>query len=58
MKAALRATTVLASGSAVTMVVGVVSAKAWALLVGPPGMGQLALLQGMVGLGGSSPGWG
>ncbi|MET0399408.1 MAG: oligosaccharide flippase family protein [Longimicrobiaceae bacterium] len=52
MKAALRATTVLASGSAVTVVVGIVSAKAWALLVGPPGMGRLALLQGMVGLGG------
>lgn len=52
MKAALRATTVLASGSAVTVVVGVVSAKAWALLVGPAGVGQLALLQGMVGLGG------
>ena len=52
MKAALRATTVLASGSAVTVVVGIVSAKAWALLVGPAGMGQLALLQGMVGLGG------
>lgn len=51
MKAALRATAILASSSIVASMVGVVSAKAWATLVGPQGVGTLGLLQSQMGLG-------
>jgi PST family polysaccharide transporter len=51
-KSAYRATAILASGSAVTVVVGLVSAKVWALLVGPAGIGLLGLMMSLVGLGG------
>lgn len=52
MKAQLRATAILASSSAVTVVVGLVSSKAWALLVGPEGVGLFGLMQSLVGIGG------
>lgn len=51
MKAILRATAVLAGSSVVTVAMGVLSAKAFALLVGPAGVGYLGVLQSTIGLG-------
>ena len=50
MKSILRATAVLSMSSAVLILCGVVSAKAWALLLGPSGLGQMNLLQSLLGL--------
>ena len=58
MKQILRATVVLGSSSVVSVLVGVISAKAWAIMVGPSGLGLLGLLQGLVGLAGLVAGLG
>jgi O-antigen/teichoic acid export membrane protein len=58
MKSILRATTILGSSSIVTILVGLVSAKAWALLLGPSGLGTMGLLQSLVGLAGLVTGMG
>ncbi len=50
MRSVLRATAILSSSSIVSMIVGVVSAKAWALLLGPAGLGEMGLIQGLLGL--------
>lgn len=50
MKAILRATAVLSSASAVSIVLGLVSAKVNAVLLGPDGVGYMGLLQGLVSL--------
>lgn len=50
MKGILRATGILASSSLVTVVVGVVSAKITALLIGPVGVGRIGILQSIVGM--------
>ena len=49
-KSALRATAILSSGTFVKVVVGIVVGKAWAVLVGPVGVGTLGLLQSLTGL--------
>lgn len=40
----------LSAGSLVTICVGVVSSKLWAVLIGPVGLGYMGLLQSLVGL--------
>lgn len=52
MSAILRATAILSSSSLVSILVGLVSAKAYALLIGPTGLGYMGLLQGLIGLSG------
>lgn len=58
MKSILRSTAVLSSSSVVTIIVGLVSAKAFALLIGPTGLGYMGLLQSLVGLAGLVTGMG
>lgn len=58
MKSILRATMILSSSSLVSIVVGLVSAKAFALLLGPGGVGAMGLLQALVGLAGLLAGMG
>ena len=58
MKSILRATAILGSSSLVSILAGVLSAKAWAVLVGPSGLGFMRLLQSLVGLGGLIAGMG
>jgi PST family polysaccharide transporter len=53
-----RATAILGSSSFASLVVGLVSAKVWAVLVGPTGVGFLGLLQSLVGLSGLIAGLG
>lgn len=48
MKSVFKATAILGSSSAVTVVVGLVSAKFWAVLMGPAGLGYLAMLQSLL----------
>lgn len=50
MKSIFRATAILGSSSAVSAVVGLVSAKLWAIMVGPAGIGYLAMQQSLLGL--------
>ncbi|HEX8070884.1 MAG TPA: O-antigen translocase [Pyrinomonadaceae bacterium] len=50
MKSILKATAVLSSASAVSILMGLVSAKVGALLLGPGGVGYMGLVQGLVGL--------
>lgn len=50
MKAALRATAILSSGTVIKIAAGLVVVKVWAVLVGPAGVGTLGLMQSMVGL--------
>jgi O-antigen/teichoic acid export membrane protein len=57
-KSIVRATAILASGSVVSVAVGLVSAKVWALLVGPAGVGMLGLMLSVIGLGGIVAGMG
>lgn len=52
MNSILRATAILSSSSLVTIVVGLVSAKAWAVWLGPSEYGYMGLLQALVGLAG------
>lgn len=58
MKSILRATAVLGSSSIVTILVGLVSAKAYALLLGPAGTGYMGLLQSLLGIAGLIAGMG
>ncbi len=58
MKAILRTTLILSSSSLVSLVVGLVSAKAWALLLGPSGLGFMGLLQALLNLAGLIAGLG
>ena len=46
----LVATTLVGAGSVVTLALGIVAMKVYALLVGPPGVGVLALLQSVLNL--------
>jgi antigen flippase len=50
-RATLRRTIVLSGSSLVSIVAGIVSSKAFALLLGPSGLGFMGLLQSMLGLG-------
>jgi O-antigen/teichoic acid export membrane protein len=50
MKSILKATAVLSSASVVSVVMGLVSAKVSALLLGPEGLGYMGLLQSLVSL--------
>lgn len=52
MKSVLRSTALLSGSSAVTILVGLVSAKAWAVLLGAEQLGHMGLLQSLVGLAG------
>jgi PST family polysaccharide transporter len=58
MKSILRATAILGSSSILTILIGLVSAKAWAVLLGPSGLGLLGLLQSLIGLAGLIAGLG
>jgi enterobacterial common antigen flippase len=51
MRPILKATALLAGSSGISVVAAVGSAKAWALIVGPEGLGTFGLLQAMVALG-------
>jgi PST family polysaccharide transporter len=51
-KSVLRATALLSGSSIVSVVIGLISAKVWALLLGPGGLGYMGLLQSLVGLAG------
>jgi PST family polysaccharide transporter len=57
-KAILRATLVLSGNSLVTILVGLVSAKASAVLLGPGGFGAMGLLLALLGLAGLLAGMG
>ncbi|HKF58996.1 MAG TPA: oligosaccharide flippase family protein [Blastocatellia bacterium] len=50
MKSILRATAVLSGASVVSIVMGLISAKISAVLLGPSGVGYMGLLQGLLGL--------
>ena len=50
MRALFRPAIILGSGSIITVVIGVVAAKIWAILIGPPGLGTVGLLQALIGL--------
>lgn len=50
MKSIFKATAILSSSSAVTVVVGLVTSKIWAVLVGPAGVGYLATTQSLLAL--------
>ena len=50
MKSILKATAILSSASAVSIAMGVVSAKILSVLLGPSGMGYMGLLQSVLGL--------
>src|SRR5947209_8499677 len=50
MKSILKATAILSSGSLVSILVGLVSAKFSALLLGPSGVGYMGLLQSTLSL--------
>lgn len=52
MRSILRATAVLSASSITSLLVGLATAKAWAVLLGPVGVGYMGLLQGLVGLAG------
>lgn len=51
MQSALRATAMLGTSSVITILVGLISAKGWAVLLGASGLGLMGLFQGIVGLG-------
>lgn len=50
MKSIFKATAILGSSSAISVFVGLASSKLWAVLVGPSGLGYLAMLQSLLGL--------
>lgn len=50
MKSIFKATAILGSSSAVSAIVGIVSAKLWAIMVGPAGFGFLTMQQSLLGL--------
>lgn len=51
MKSALKATVILGGSSILSAFVALVSAKTWAVLIGPSGVGYIAALQSLLGLG-------
>jgi enterobacterial common antigen flippase len=57
-KSIFRATAILSTSSFVSILVGLVSAKIWAVLLGPGGVGYLGLVQALVGLTGLVAGLG
>src|SRR4051794_18239746 len=58
MRSILRNTTILSSSSLASIVVGLLAAKGWAVMLGPLGMGNMALLQSLFGLAGLIAGLG
>ncbi|MBA3691858.1 MAG: oligosaccharide flippase family protein [Acidobacteria bacterium] len=50
MKSIFKSTAILGSSSAISAVVGLVSAKLWAIMVGPAGLGYLTMQQSLLGL--------
>lgn len=50
MKSILRATAILSGSSMITILVGLGSSKAWAMLLGPSGVGFMGLLQSLTGI--------
>lgn len=58
MKSILKATAVLGSASVVSILMGLLSAKVSAVLLGPSGMGYMGLLQSLLGLSGMIAGMG
>ena len=50
MKSVLRSTAILGSSSLIAILIGLISSKAWALLLGPEGLGFMGLLQSLLGL--------
>jgi PST family polysaccharide transporter len=50
MRSILKATAVLSSSAVVTVFVGVLTAKAWALMIGPRGLGLAGVLQAFLAL--------
>jgi PST family polysaccharide transporter len=50
MKSLFRATAILGSSSLITIIVGLATSKAYALLLGPSGLGFMGLLQSLLGL--------
>ncbi len=63
MKSVLRSTLILSSSAVASIGVGLISAKAGALLLGPAGLGVMGLLQSVVSIGtlaaglASQPAW-
>jgi PST family polysaccharide transporter len=57
-KSILRATAILSGSSVVSILVGLVSAKAFSALLGPSGVGYMGLLQALIGLAGLLAGMG
>ncbi len=58
MRSILRSTAILSSSSIVSILISLVSAKAWAVLVGPGGLGFLGLLTSLAGIAGIIAGMG
>lgn len=58
MKSLFRATAILGSSSLVTILVGLITSKVYALILGPGGLGLMGLLQSLVGLSGMIAGLG
>jgi PST family polysaccharide transporter len=58
MRSILKATAVLGSASILTMLIGLLSAKMFAVLLGPGGYGSLGVLQSLLGLSGMIAGVG
>ena len=50
MKSVLRSTAILSSSSVLSIIIGLFAAKAWAILLGPSGVGFMGLLQSLLGL--------
>lgn len=58
MKSLFRATAILGSSSLVTILVGLITSKVYALILGPNGLGLMGLLQSLIGLSGMIAGLG
>lgn len=54
----LKATALLGSSSVMSLLVGLISVKVWATFIGPAGLGQLGLLQGLLNLAATLAGFG
>src|SRR4028118_404827 len=50
MKSALKATVILGGSSMMSALIALVSAKTWAVLIGPSGVGYITALQSLLGL--------
>jgi len=58
MKSALKATVILGGSSMMSALVALVSAKCWAVLIGPVGVGYISAMQSLLGLSGMIAGLG